>query len=565
MRTLLVSAALSLALLAHAQQSPQRPDRNARATPPNPSPAVNVPESEQPPATPTQETTPAPRPTAPATPRTERSATEDAARPGENMSYDVREVPPVVTHHSSTIGGKRLSYTATTGRLPLKDASGAIEAEVFFTAYTLDGQDAARRPLTFSFNGGPGSASFWLHLGIMGPKRVAMTREGWLPPAPYHLVDNESSPLDRTDIVMVDAIGTGYSRPKDNNTGKKFWGVRGDVESFGEFIRMYISRYERWSSPLYLFGESYGTFRSAGIAGYLADKGINFNGIVLLSSLLSYQTLEPAILNDDAYPLLLPTLTATAHYHKKLPQDLQSQPEQAARKEAEQFAFGDYWAALHKGDMLTAQERQNVISKLARLTGLDPLIIEQSDLRINVQIFTHNLLGREKLRVGRLDGRYASPDPDGYMNTPFFDPSSAATQGPWYSVFNNYVRTELNYRTDMNYNSSARENPAFTWDNSTSLQSQGRGLVGYPSTANALREAMTKNAHLKVLVMEGYYDLATPYFNADYTFHHLMLPPDYLRNISYATYESGHMVYLEENARNKCKQDFARFIDETLK
>ena len=552
--------ALSLSVGLAAQQAPAKPNRHTRATPPATTPAAKVPEAEQPPASPTQETMPAPSPTQ----QRPLESAGDGQRGGDkNVTFDVHEVPPIVTHHSATIGGKRLNYTATTGRLPLKDASGNIEAEMFFVAYTLDGAAPGTRPLTFSFNGGPVSASLWLHLGIMGPRRVEMTKEGWLPPAPYHLVDNESSPLDKTDIVMVDAIGTGYSRAKDNQTAKKYWGVRGDVESFSEFIRMYISRYERWSSPLYLFGESYGTFRSAGIAGYLADKGINFNGIVLLSSLLSYQTLEPATLNDLAYPLLLPSLTAVAHYHKKLPPDLQNGTEEAARKESEAFAAGEYTAALNKGDLLTPEERQSVIARLARLTGLDPLIIDQANLRINVQIFTHNLLGKEKLRIGRLDARYVDPDPDGYMNTPFFDPSAGETMGPWYSTFNNYVRTDLGYKTDMNYNASARENPAFHWDFSSSLESHGRGEIGYPTTANAMREAITLDRHLKVLVMQGYYDLATPYFNADYTFSHLNLPPDYLKNISYATYESGHMVYLEENARHKCKQDFARFIDET--
>jgi carboxypeptidase C (cathepsin A) len=540
-------ALILLASLANAQQQTPSTERAQRNTPTVP--------SEQPS---TERTTREQRPPERTTPE-EQHERERA----ETQQFDVREVAPVVTHHSAVIGGKRLNYTATAGRLPIKDATGNIEAEMFFVAYTLDGQDPAKRPVTFSFNGGPGSASYWLHLGIMGPKRVAMPPDGHLPPAPYHLVDNESSPLDKTDVVMIDAIGTGYSRAKDNQIAKKFWGVRGDIESFGEFIRMYVSRYDRFSSPLYLFGESYGTFRSAGIAGYLSNQGINFNGIVLLSSLLSYETLEPAILNDTAYPLLLPTLTATAHYHKKLPADLQNEPEEAARKEAEQFAMNEYWPALNKGDGLSPQERQNIISKVARFTGLDPLIVDQSEMRINVQIFTHNLFAKEKLRVGRLDGRYVDPDPNGYMETQGYDPTSAETQAPWYSTFNNYIRTELGYKTDMPYYNSARENPAFTWDFSTSTTSQGRGLVGYPSTALAMRQAISKDRNLKVLVMEGYYDLATPYLNANYTFHHLNLPQEYLNNISYATYEAGHMVYLEENARHKCKQDFANFIDQT--
>ena len=552
------SATLALSLLiaigVSAQQVNPPARRSQKPTPSQSTPAAESP-AEQTPQTPAQvpaertmrnEQRPAERPT----PEDEREISR-----AQNMQFDMREVAPVVTHHSAMIGGKRINYIATAGRMPIKDATGNIEAEMFFTAYTLDGQDPAKRPLTFSFNGGPGSASYWLHLGIMGPKRVALNAAGQLPPAPYHLVDNESSPLDKTDIVMVDAIGTGFSRAKDNESGKKFWSVKGDIESFSEFVRMYISRYERWSSPLYLFGESYGTLRSAGIAGYLSDQGINFNGIVLLSSLLSYETLDPAVISDVPYPLLLPTLTSTAWYHKKLPADLQ-QDAAKARQESEQFAMGEYWSALNKGDALTPQERQKIVRELARLTGLDPLIVDQSNLRINVQIFTHNLFAKEQLRVGRLDGRYVGPDPDGYMNTRFFDPSSAETHGPWYSTFNNYVRTELGYKVDMPYYGSASVNPAFKWD-------FGSAGDGYPSTASAMRQAITKDRHLKVLVMEGYYDLATPYFNADYSFDHLNLPPKYRKNISKATYESGHMVYLEENSRHKLKQDFSRFLDET--
>lgn len=553
-----LSAALALTLLAangvNAQQTTP-PAHKPSSTPSTPA-AVKIPTEES-----TQPARNEQRPREIERPNPEETA--EAAK-AQNATFDVKEVSPIVTHHSATIGGKRITYTATAGRMPIKDMTGNIEAEMFFTAYTLDGATAANRPVTFGFNGGPGSASYWVHMGILGPKRVAMNPDGSLPPAPYRLVDNESSPLDKTDIVVVDAIGTGFSRPKDNQAGKKFWGVRGDVEAFSEFVRIYISRYERWSSPLYLFGESYGTFRSAGVAGYLSNQGINFNGIMLLSSLLSYETLEPALLNDVAYPLLLPTLTATAHYHKKLPADLQSAPEEKARKEAEQFAMGEYSSALNKGDLLTPQERQNIIAKLARYTGLTPLIIDQSNLRIDVGIFTHNLLGAEKLRVGRLDGRYAGPDPSGYMDPRgFFDPTSAETQGPFYSTFNNYVRTELGYKTDMPYYGSARENPAFNWDFSTSVTSQGRGLIGYPSTAEAMRAAIVKNNHLKVYVLEGYYDLATPYFNADYTFTHLNLPAEFQKNIETGTYESGHMVYLEESARHKLKADMARFIEET--
>mgnify|MGYP005811704885 CR=1 FL=1 len=475
--------------------------------------------------------------------------------PGKPAGFDMREVPPVVTHHEIKIDGKTIRYTATAGRLPIKEMDGTIAAEMFFVAYTMDGADPAKRPVTFAFNGGPGSASMWLHMGALGPKRVLLDKEGMLPPPPYRLVDNASSPLDVTDVVMVDAIGTGYSRPADMMKAKKFWGMKGDIESFGEFIRMYISRYERWSSPLYLFGESYGTTRSAGIAGYLSDKGISFNGIVLLSTVLTFESLDFGFENDVPYPLIVPSYTMIAAYHKKLAPDLM-QDLAKTRAEVEHWASNDYALALEKGDALDPAERQKIIQQLARYTGLTPQLIDQANLRIDVRTFTHNLLGAEKLRVGRLDGRYAGPDPQGYMNTQFFDPTSANTGGPYTSVINDYIRRDLNYKVDMPYNGSARELPGFEWEwgNRTTA----------PETASALRSAMVKNKWMKVLVMEGYYDLATPYYAANYTMDHMNLPDEYRKNISYATYESGHMVYLREAGLVKLKKDFANFINETL-
>jgi len=232
-----------------------------------------------------------------------------AEQPEKDEHFDMTEVPPVVTHHQVTVGGQSLKYTATAGRLPIKRGDGKIDAEMFFVAYTLDGQDPARRPLTFAFNGGPGSASIWLHMGALGPKRVVLQPGGFMPAAPYRYVDNAHTALDRTDLVLVDAIGTGFSRAASLDISKKFWGVKGDIQGFGEFIRMYLTRYERWASPLYLLGESYGTTRAAGVAGYLADSGISFNGIVLLSTVLNFQSVEFTKTNDEPYILILPSYT----------------------------------------------------------------------------------------------------------------------------------------------------------------------------------------------------------------------------------------------------------------
>lgn len=469
--------------------------------------------------------------------------------------YDVSEVAPVVTHHQITVGGKALNYTATAGRLPLKRGDGKIEAEMFFVAYTLDGQEAAKRPLTFAFNGGPGSASVWLHMGALGPKRVVLQQNGFMPAAPYRIEDNPSTILDRTDIVMVDAMATGYSRAANAELTRKFLGVKGDVQAFGEFIRLYISRNDRWTSPLFLLGESYGTTRAAGLAGYLADHGIALNGVTLLSMAVDFQTLEWNKSNDLPYALLLPTFNVIAGYHHKLPADL-SQDLAKTRDEVVRWATTDYALALGKGDAMTPEERRKVVEQLARYTGLRPDVIENNNLRIDVPTFTHELLRDQKLMVGRLDARFSSPDPE---DSGYYDPSGSAILPPYTSVFNNYLRTELGYKSDMPYKVFAFDEPGFQkWE-------WGTAVEGFPSTAGGLRGAMIKNPYMKILVMEGHYDLATPFAAADWTMDHLNLDAKYRQNVSYATYEAGHMVYIDRTEHAKMKKDLVEFMEKCLK
>jgi carboxypeptidase C (cathepsin A) len=484
----------------------------------------------------------------------EPAKTDASEAADKEEHYDVTEVPPVITHHQITLHSKTLRYTATAGRLPIKRGDGKTEAEMFFVAYTLDGQEAAKRPLTFSFNGGPGSASVWLHMGALGPKRVVLQANGFMPAAPYRLEDNPDTLLDDSDIVMVDAIATGYSRAATADLTKTFLGVKGDIQAFGEFIRLYISRYDRWSSPLFLLGESYGTTRAAGIAGYLADHGIAFNGVTLLSMAVDFQTLEWNKSNDLPYFLLVPTFNMIAGYHHKLSADL-TQDVAKTREEVGRWATHDYALALGKGDALTPEEHRKIVEQLSRYIGLRPEVVEAHNLRIDVPTFTHELLLDQKLVTGRLDGRFSSPNPDGDH---LYDPTDAAILPPYTSAFNNYLRTELNYKSDMPYRVFAYDQPGFQkWE-------WGNAVQGFPSTAGGLRSAMIKNPYMKILVMEGYYDLATPFAAANWTMDHLDLGPQLRQNISYATYNSGHMVYVDRAEHDKMKKDLVDFMEKSL-
>jgi carboxypeptidase C (cathepsin A) len=426
-------------------------------------------------------------------------------------------------------------------------------------AYTLDGaSDASRRPLMFSFNGGPGSASVWLHLGAVGPKRVVMLATGEMPAPPFHLVDNEFTWLDQTDLVFIDPVGTGYSRATKPELNKKFWNLRGDIESVGEFIRMYLTRYERWTSPLFLVGESYGTTRAAGLSGYLIDRGIAFNGIVLVSSILNFQTASFGKGNDLPYILYLPSYAATAWYHHKLSPDLQGDL-QKTLKEAEAWAETRYAEALAKGDRLTPAERQATVERLTRYTGLEPRYIDNSNLRVPIFHFTKELLRDQKRTVGRLDSRFKGVDESAATESPEYDPSMAAIRPPYTTTFNQYVRSELGYKTDLEYYILGEGiTSPWEWGPSSSRQ-------GFPDTSDDLRSAFAKNPYMKLYVASGYFDLATPYFATEYTLTHLGLDPKVRGNIRTGEYEAGHMVYLESKSLEKLKREVAGFLQSALK
>src|SRR5262249_44754400 len=327
--------------------------------------------------------------------------------------------------------------------------AGETEAHIFFVAYTADNAGSkSERPLMFSFNGGPGSGSLWLHMGALGPRRVRMLDNGEMPPPPYQLVENEYTWLDQTDLVFIDPVGTGFSRAAKPELGSKFFGLRGDIESVGEFIRLYLTRYERWS-PLFLVGESYGTTRASGLSGYLIEHGIAFNGIILISSILNFQTTDFAPGNDLPYILFLPSYASAAWYHKKLGPDLQDFSK--LHSEVEQWAAGGYADALAKGDRLTAQERQDVIDHLARYTGLSKTYIDESNLRIDEPRFTKELLRDQRKTIGRLDSRFTGTSRSAVAERAEFDPSMSAIRPPYTAMFNQYVRSELGYKSDLEY------------------------------------------------------------------------------------------------------------------
>ena len=469
----------------------------------------------------------------------------------KSPAAEQRDEPPVVTKHTARINGRQINYTATTGFMPIKNAvSGETEARIFFMAYTMDDPPAGR-PLMFSFNGGPGSASVWLHMGALGPKRVKMLDDGLMPPAPYETVENEQSWLDQTDLVFLDPVGTGYSRAAKPEFASKYFSVNGDIDSVGEFIRMYLGRNERWQSPLYLVGESYGTTRAAGLSNHLFERGIALNGIVLVSTVMNFQSIRFADNNDLPLVLIFPSYTATAWYHKQLPADLQSKPLRDVLRESENFATNEYAPAMLKIDRLSAAEKSNLLDKFSRYSGLRRDFVDENNFRVDLDEFNKELLRKQRRSTGRLDSRFLGFDKDSAGEGTDFDPSMTAIRTPYTAVFNSYVRRDLNFKSDSEY---------YILGGGISSPWNWNVNNAYADTSQALSSAMRKNPYMKVFVASGYYDMATPYFAAEYTVSAMNLDSQLRRNFSFAYYEAGHMMYIEKNSLKKLKDDVAGFI-----
>jgi len=482
-------------------------------------------------------------------------ADEAPKKKDEAPKVTAKETPKKdsVTRHSIRVNGRMINYTATAGSIPLKDDTGKMKGYVFYTAYTKDVPgDKTDRALAFVFNGGPGAASVWLHLGCLGPKRVLLS--GASLAAPYRWVDNEYTWLDATDLVFIDPVGTGFSEHAEGVDPKEFYDVDDDIKWNAEFIRLYCTRNGRWLSPKFLVGESYGTTRAAGLSGYLQGRtALNLNGIILISTALDFQTFSFSTGNDLPYVLSLPAYTEAALYHKRLAPALQANRAET-RTEVERFALLDYLVILARGSGLSEGERNAAAERLARYTGIDKTSIRNSDLRINRGDFMRELLRKENKRVGGYDSRVVGD----YRPTNFFeDPSIFLLVGPLAAVWNQYVRTELEYESDRPYEILS-EKTSNSWKWGTSGQ-------GFVNTASTLSRAMKENRSLKVFVASGYYDLTTPYFAAKYVIDHMGLDQGLLANITMEYYDAGHMMYTDMDSLKKLHADVLKFLKETLK
>jgi carboxypeptidase C (cathepsin A) len=472
----------------------------------------------------------------------------DTATPKEESS---------VTDHTAHIGGQTIAYKATIGSILLKNAKDEPTALMYYTAYIKSGEnEASKRPIAFLYNGGPGSASVWLHMGAFGPRRVHMNGAQYIPPPPYELTDNANSLLDHTDMVFIDPVGTGFSRAVGKSQDKDFWGIDEDSHSIAQFINLYVTRNGRWNSPKFLIGESYGTFRSAVLGNYLqSHDNMELNGIVLVSSVLDLGSISFLPGDDMGYVFYVPTYAATAWYHKLVPNapDLPTFIEQARK-----FANTEYAAALMKGSAITQEEKAVVAKQLSHFTGLSEDYLMKGDLRIAEPQFTAELMRSKGLETGRYDTRFVGPNPDLLSEFAFEDPQSDAISPAFVSLFNVYIHDELKFNEpDRAYDPlNTTANGQWDWK-----RQQGFGFPGAPNAEPDLAQAIVSNPSLQVEIECGYYDLATPFAGSEYTKEHLGLRPDLTKNIQLKYYEAGHMMYVHDEDLAKLKANIAAFID----
>ena len=463
------------------------------------------------------------------------------------------------TDHSIQINGKTIKYTATAGTLILKDKEGNPEASMDYFAYVAKNTKENQRPITFVFNGGPGSSSIWLHMGALGPKRIVVADTTQTPPPPYDIVDNQFSILDKSDLVMIDPVGTGYSKALGKKKDEDFWGVDADIESLSHFIKQYVSENGRWNSPKYIIGESYGTTRGAGIVNYLqSNENMSFNGIVLISTAMDMNTLFDGVTGQELpYALYLPTYTAVAWYYHKIP--AQNSDLFSLLQKVRQFALNDYIAALLKGNAISDQERNDVAEKLHEYTGLSEDYILQANLRIQEGEFTQNLLHSERETVGRIDARFKGFTFDPLSQYAEYDPLFPSVSPAYTAAFLDYIHKDLNFGKDMDYSVLKSFFRKWKWKHS----SPNGEYQFVANTSVDLAHAIVLNPYLKVLVMQGYFDLATPFLATEYTFSHMNVSKQLESNVEIKYYQAGHMMYIHKPSLEKMKKDLDEFYNAT--
>lgn len=500
-----------------------------------------------------------------------QSANPDQHNPDQhNRDADKENAPvppekPVATHHEISLGGKSLKYTATAGTLIIRDEEDKPYGSIFYVAYTLDGADAGTRPVSFLYNGGPGSATLWLHMGSFSPVRITTDSPNATAGPPFKLVPNEYSLLDKSDLVFIDAPLTGYSRAAGKSTAKDFFGVDQDLHAFDRFIIRYVTVNQRWNSPKFLIGESYGTTRSAALADMLGNDGVQLNGVVLISSILNYNVRAGGY--DNLYIFNLPSYAAAAWYFNKV----QDKPADVSTwvQQAREFASGPYAHALFAGDTLPASQLDDVAKQVSRFTGLSVDYVKEANLRISPTRFRKEVLREDRKTLGRYDMRFEGMDVDAAGENPSYDASDTGISGAFVAALHDYLSRELKYDSTDAYRPSA--SALGQWDfkhrptSAAPGQGPGGGEQAQPYVAADLASAIRKNPHLHVFSANGYFDLATPFFSTEYDLDHMDLEPALRGNVQFGYYPSGHMIYLNVEALHKLKDDLAEFIATSTK